>query len=64
MFNYCSSLETLYLPYLETNHMSSSGINYIFDGCEKLKLYLYQEKNIDLVSNLPSYIEVFNITDY
>ena len=64
MFNSCSSLTSLFLPNLITNHISNQGIRQMFDGCENLKLYLYTEKNINLVSNLPSYIEVFNITSY
>ena len=64
MFNYCPSLTSLYLPGLNTNHMNGYGINDMFGKSENLTLYIHMEKNIDLVNNLPEYVDVHNISDY
>ena len=63
MFSYCSSLTSFYLPNLYTLHMDNYGFESMFEGCKNLKLSVYRDKCSNLISSLPSYIEIFNLTN-
>ena len=63
MFCNCYSLEYLYFPLLTTNHISYEGVHNVFEGCKNLSLYIHRSKNIELVYNLPSSVEVFDINE-
>ena len=63
MFNSCSSLTSLYLPKFNTINIQNTQMNSIFEGCTKLKLSVNPEKCPNLISALPTYVELFNITN-
>ena len=58
LFYGCSSLTSLYLPYLETNHIDYSNCENIFDECRNLELSVYYQKNSYLIEKIPDYIKV------
>ena len=64
MFSSCSSLTSLYLPKFDTRKVGSQGLNSIFEGMSDFKLYLYPEKCPNLISNLPDYVTLVNLTNY
>ena len=64
MFRSCSSLTSLYLPKFYTNNIKNENLNSMFEGCNNLKLSLYPEKCSNLISLLPSYVELLNLTNY
>ena len=60
MFNSCSSLTSLSLPYFDTSKLKDNEMDYIFEGCTKLKLSIDKEKCNNLIKILPDYIEIIN----
>ena len=63
MFKSCSSLTSLYLPKFNTINIQNTQMKSIFEGCTKLKISVYPEKCSNLISDLPSYVELVNITN-
>ena len=60
MFNSCSSLTSLSLPYFDTSNLKENEMTSIFEGCTNLKLLLDQEKCSNLINILPDYIEIID----
>ena len=63
MFYACESLEYLHLPYFDTSNINISDLESVFDDCYKLNLYIDVDKCKNLVSTIPSYVKIYNITD-
>ena len=58
-----SSLTSLYLPNFNTLNISDNGLSMMFEGCLKLQLSLYPDKCSNLISLIPSYVKLTNLTN-
>ena len=64
MFHSCTSLTSLYLPKFHTMNVGENGFNSIFEGCNEIKLSLYSNKCPNLISILPSNIELIDLLNH
>ena len=62
MFYSCSSLTSLNLPNFDTTGINDENLSSMFEKCSKLNLYINTEKCSNLISLIPSYVKVHNIT--
>ena len=63
MFYQCSSLTSLNLPHFDTSKISEDNLFSIFDECKQLNLYINTLKCSNLISVIPSYVKIYNITE-